>query len=266
MRTLSFFLLLLWVLPIRAQQVHSAPDMAAPLSEKWDWAESQESRSGSYWIVHSIRKEMCATCQMGTLFTGEDLEGRTIEETLTGIDTRDRSVQNAVRDALDHIDGDPKRQVMKEVALIFGFRNGTLESANLNNMSLSFDFKNRSVYWLGNSELNQSGSRVIDLYDEATTDKVRKNLIWMSGSHPSTPGALAFLESILFVSANAELRKSAAYSIGGLDDAGSVRALKKAIESDKELEVRKAAVYGLGGSDLQAARDALFAIIEKSGS
>jgi hypothetical protein len=181
-------------------------------------------------------------------------------ETAGGDEVR-RTAQKVLED-LEH----PKKEeikVQKDVAIFLNYETGrpaSLKHVDLSNLDLSFDFRGRPLYWLGEAGQEESFDLVKDLFGQATAGRAKKGLVVAAGLHGNPKLGIPFLAKVLAGGEADDLRKDAAFWIGQQHDAEGLRILVRAAESDRSREVREGAVFAVSQVDLPEAVDELIAL------
>lgn len=257
-----------------AEVVRYSGGGAAALDARVTWALAEAGKAadaGGFWAGWSIRRLMGENSMIGSFDGGRSVHRPTIEEILAGKTSlgnpadRAPDVRRTAKEVLDGLEHPAKseKKVEKNVGIFLSYQPGrppVLKRVELSNLDLSFDFKGRPLYWLGEAPDSESLGLVKKLYAEARTDEAKKGLVAAAGLHGSPALALPFLEKVLIGSDPDEVRKDAAFWISQQDAAAALRILVRAAETDKSREVREGAVFGISEVELPQAADELITL------
>jgi HEAT repeat protein len=251
-----------------------ALNLGARLS--WALTEASKLEAGSrFWVGYSIRRLMGENEMVGSFSGGLGKIEVTIEEILAGktkLGSRPGAgddVRRTAREVLDDLERPkkPEKKVLKDLGIFLSYEAGRpagLKDVDLSNLDLSFDFKERTLYWLGESGDEESLGLINDLFAKGDGRKAKEGLISAAGVHGEPRLAVPFLEKILKGDEADGLRKDAAFWIGQQDDAAGLRILVRAAETDHAKEVREGAVFAVSQVELPEAVDELISLARKA--
>jgi hypothetical protein len=220
-----------------------------------------------FWIGYSIDRLMGEHSTIGSFTDGrrdpsirDILAGKTTAAGAESIDLRGEA-----KAALDRIDrkGEPEKKVVKELGFFLEYgpeKTPALAKVRLSVLELSFDFKGRTLIWLGKAAEDRSLALVESLYGLGGSDDLRESLVAAAGCHGTPALVLPFLEKVLAGDRSDEIRKDAAFWIGQQNDPAGLRLLAKTARTDRSREVREGAVFGLSQIELPEAVDEIVAL------
>ncbi|MFQ5568106.1 MAG: HEAT repeat domain-containing protein [Rhodothermales bacterium] len=253
---LLFTVLVLCPARLQAQDVIRHPDASEVLGQKWAWAEEQAGQHDfqrGYWIGYSIERLMGEQSYIGSWSSRK--RRMTLHELLYG----EKAEFEPGRGRAYYRDGEPDRKVLKEVALLFEFRQGTSEPHNVRvtNLAGHVDLERHPLIWLGAAEDDESLDLVQQQYDRARSEDAREELVMAVAIHDETERVVAMLEDILTGNDGTDVRESAAFWLGQQDDSRALDLLIRTARDDRSEDVREQAVFGISQMDLAAATEAL---------
>lgn len=247
---------------------------AAELNARLTWGLTEASKLEAgrrFWVGYSIRRLMGENEMIGSFRDGLQKRDITIEEILAGKTRLDSmsaggdDVRRTAREVLDDLEHPKKseKKVPKDVGIFLSYESGRpagLREVELSNLDLSFDFKGRTLYWLGEAGEEESLDLIKGLFGKAGPGKAKEGLVAAAGLHGDPRLVVPFLEKVLTDGESDGLRKDAAFWIGQQNDAAGLRVLIRAAESDFSKEVRGGAVFAISQVKLPEAVDELIAL------
>jgi hypothetical protein len=247
---------------------------AGSLDARLKWALEDAAKAGAgrmVWVGYSIRLLMGEDQTVGSSGDGWQRNGLTIAEILAGKSHQDviagqgGDVRRTAREVLEKLErpAKPEKKVEKDLAIFLSYESGrtaSLRDVDLSNVDRCFDFKGRSLYWLGEADGAESFGVMKALYARAEAAKAKEGLLAAAGLHGNPRLAVPFLASVLSGGEAEELRKDAAFWIGQQNDAEGLRTLVRAAESDRSREVREGAVFSISQVKIPEAADELIAL------
>jgi len=245
-----------------AQEVARHPDSSQPLNQSWDWAMKQSSQSQfkkGYWIGYSIKRLMEENSTIGSMHIKNGWvyrgPGKSLSELIYGMELP--------LEVSTHSEEKSYRKVEKEVEIFLGFTEGRdLTKIHESTFSLSVDFKRLPLLWLGEANDEQSLVLLERLYRQASSSKIKEELISAVGLHDISAQRRTFLAKILAGDETAEVRKQAAFWLGQNDDPEALAILKQTAKSDRSNEVRKQAVFAMSQMHLKESEDTLIELAQ----
>lgn len=153
-------------------------------------------------------------------------------------------------------------------AAIFLLTDATGSSPNIKRVKTlslkeDFIFEDRQVYWLGNTDPNQSLAYLVSLARPKTDDKESRELARGSlraiGSHDS-PRVVSLLKEFATQESNVELQRSAVSNLARVRTAEGTNALISLYDDAKDDAVKDEIIAGLSRSKERKAADKLLAI------
>lgn len=244
------------------------------LSARLAWALRGQEKAEPvrrFWVGYSILRLMGENEMVGSFTDRLGKRQITVEEILAGKTRLDSGssegsdVRRTAREVLDNLEHpkEPVKKVLKTVGIFLSYETGKtvrLEDVDLSNLDLSFDFKGRAFYWLGEAQEEESLELIKGLFAKAESERAKKGLILAAGLHGTPRLVIPFLEKILKGDESDKLRKDAAFWIGQQNDAAGLRVLVRAAGSDFSKEVREGAVFAVSQVELPEAVDELIAL------
>ena len=264
---------------LQAQQVMRHPDPAAPLAQRWAWAQREVrglDASGGAWVAYGIRRRMGehATIRHGFY---DDRRGRSLYEVLYGTPPPGGSA--ATNEAPNEAPSEAMRQAAKQalarrasaevekdvVMLLRLGRSGRVEEVAFANLTEPFDLGRRPLFWLAVVGDGESVSLLREEYGRAGAEALKEDLVAAVGIHDDAAHVVPFLESVLASRAGDGLREQAAFWLGQTDDPKALRLLAAVVRGDASRRVREHAVFGISQMDLEAATDELIRLARSAG-
>lgn len=252
--------------PLRAQQITRSPDPNQTLAQRWAWAEQharkEYSRQGA-WIGYSIQQMMSSHSFIGTMSFEDDcmyLKGKSLSELINGVPAPDSLLCGKKWRKAE------AREMLKEIGFFFRFMPGRNDFAEIqmSTFSLSVDFENRPVLWLGRVAENESLSWLKQLYRGNLNAQAKAELIGVVGTHASSPERQAFLTEVLKSREDDDVRKQAAFYLGQKADRATIALLKETAQHDRAEDVRKQAVFALTQTKSEEAVAALVELVKQT--
>lgn len=158
---------------------------------------------------------------------------------------------------------------MKDVALLFFVsRNSSsthvIQKINECTMELTFNLKDKPLFWLGTYGDDESIRRLKEVFGEATTVDLKKDLVEAIGIHQHSRDAFPFLSNLLTGQESDDVRAKAAFWMGEQDNPEGLKVLIEVAEKDRSLKVREEAVFAISRLDSDEATDALISLARKA--
>jgi HEAT repeat protein/beta-lactamase regulating signal transducer with metallopeptidase domain len=240
-----------------------AADLAAPLGERWAWAE-RESRTRNwsrYWVGYAIQPpagmQRMFYSDRGTRVVGD---GVSFSGTFSGDFTTLRFPGVAIGALVGG--GDSRR-----VKALFSFtRDGggspSLARTHASSFELPVELSGAPLVWLGDADAAASLPLVERLYARTSAVKMQSDLVNILGLHDDSTRVVPMLVKILNGDAASEVRGEAAERLAWHPVATSLSALDRAARSDRVGQVRREAAETMGELAMPEAFDALVALIK----
>jgi len=253
---------------------------AVRLEARLAWAVGEAAKPGSgrrLWIGYSIRRLMGEREMIGST-TGHGGAKRelTVQEILAGkkiLESRPAGtdeIRRTAREVLDELERPKKdeKKIAKDVGIFLDYESGrpaSLKDVGLSNLDLAFDFRGRTLYWLGEAGEEESVGLIENLFGRTSEPEAKEGLVVAAGLHGNPRLVVPFLEKILTGRESDKLRKEAAFWIGQQDDPAGLRILVRAATTDRSAEVREGAVFAVSQVELPAAVDELISLARDAG-
>lgn len=229
-----------------ADSVIVAPNLAAPLAERWAWALREGARRGAeVWIGYGIVTDDARTQGMIS-----DSEPLSLSDRLT----RGPALGRILRDASGASPGD------KAIVLLVRPRSGELRRVRVWTTTLNLRLESRPLFWLGTVTDAESVPHLRALYDRAANDRLRETLVHGVAVHRTEALVLPFLQQVLGGNASTDVREQAAEGLGFHDGTDSMRLLVTLAREDRSPEVRREAAEAIGMLRRPDAADTLVAL------
>ena len=275
------FLLLFLPDSLSAQEVFFQMDKTKNLEQKWEWAVKngfELSQKKGFWVGYSIKKLMgentfygfygngsfvfTTRCWHESLIRGKSLGEIIYGKTFIPIEPSGYKIKEAAKKALTEMKRSAKsqRMIKKDLAVLFFFdrESGKIpKMIRLSNLSISSDIGDNPIFWLGKIDDNQSFDFLKKLYDRLATDKQKKRVISIIGSHSNSDQVVPFLRKIITSNEGDSVRGRAAIELGEHNIRESLKILEHTVKNDSSLYVRRRAVSGLEDLEMDAAADIL---------
>jgi len=251
-----------------SQDVIKHRDENRSLSQRYEWAVKEVRRSNvraGFWIGYSIEKLMGENSFIGSISksSGEDrspdADRISLQEMITGEKpafrppgrSDEESLRAAVEAALSVVDkkDSPRKQVLKQVAVLFGYEAGDpgldkIDHIRLSNLSLASDLKSRPLFWLGKTRQEESIEFLEEFFKRSESVKIRKRLVSAMSHHSDTERTLPIVTEIALNDPEAFVRKEAVYGVSRFSSRRDARlTLERIAFDDAEVGVQKEAVY-----------------------
>jgi hypothetical protein len=245
--------------PLPPSQVVNAPDSAAALSARLDWARQQAASKGlksGYWAGYSIRRMMGEHSTIGSWYGRPWLDHVTIESLIFPKKPGEPQpsdaevLREAARKALEAFERPERsdKKVWKDIGIFLKFEPASARrslSVEVSDLKLAFDFEGRPLYWLGPAPDGESVALLKKFYEGGANWRMKADFLSAISVHKAPLQVVPFMEGVLKSSAPADLRSEAASEIGEQDDPKAIPILKRILQSDPSAEVREGAVSGL---------------------
>jgi HEAT repeat protein/beta-lactamase regulating signal transducer with metallopeptidase domain len=234
------------------------PDPAAPLAERWSWAERQARTVGAtgYWIGYTItppagldhmvyidRKSM-------VLGDGISMSGRMFGD-FNGFRFPGQSIAALVGGG-----------AARSIKLLFEFRGtGQLGRVHASTFELPVDLGGHALLWLGAATDQQSLALVEPLYGAAPSPDMKEQVIDAIGVHGTSALVVPALERRLAANEPNNVRAQAAEWLGWHPLQPALALLARLARGDRSRDVRHEAAEAIGEMKLPAATDTLIALV-----
>ena len=228
------------------------PDESVSLVERWKWGLQQRDQHKDVWIAYSISQEMYENELIGSWYS-DKRKFQTIQEVLTGksqpVQNRPNhgNVQVFAKEQLarfDEKDSGPGKLVTKELAILFGFE-GTLDRVELTMLESQFDFRGKSLIWLGATSSEESLSFLRNMYEQEKRIKFKEDLLMCIGIHRTPAIVVPFLEKVLKSNAHDDLRAKAAFWLGQQNHPSALKVLTETLPSETSEDVLEDGLVGM---------------------
>jgi hypothetical protein len=240
------------------------------LEARWAWAVEASKKNKVFYIGYSVKRLMG---EHSYISCGNDGENKTLHEIIYGTKapgSPDMS-GNTVSDIARHVlkkrkdNEKPEKKVWKDVGLLFRFEGRASNPVNckdfhFNNMEMPVKLKNAPIYWLGETDINESVALLVDFYRRAgkgASEDFKEDMVSAVGIHGKNQKVFAFLKDILTGKETEEIRDNAAFWISQQQSVDALKVLQKTVESDRSENVREKAVFGIYLIKLEEADNAL---------
>jgi len=258
--SLSLIFFLLTAVLLNASTVIHSPKNLSSLEDRWAWAvDKAKNLKGEYWVGYSIERLMsknsfigsCGDSDYGKPTLRTILQGK-ISDQGQNDENQKTTIKEAAERALRSWEGseDSDEKVMKEVGILFFFKDESLTFENIAEMKISnlsqyVDLKDKPVIWLGECEQEESVDFLTKRYQRIHSDKIKKELIVAVALHKGIPSTITFLSGIVNNEDNNSLRKDAVFWLSqqGTDDVLPI--LVRTTKRDPASGVREQAVFAI---------------------
>lgn len=280
-RPLGFFVAVIgFLLPVSyhssdAQPVIPYSGAETSLSDRWEWAVSQDDPTGGFWIGYSIEKWMRQRSFIGSFGAWKSGAESPFYELIgapaSAAGTLPRESRTRYINGEGHFrQGKDKKNEeleLKDVAVLFYFRNGRAAPSEIeiSNISLAVDLEDRTLFWLGKTTQDESVAHLIDQYERISSTDVREDAIRAVGLHEASPGIFSFLTGIIESERNASLREEAVFWVGQQDTEEALELLRRLIREEDSGDVLEKAVFALSQLTMPEALDELITLATGKG-
>ena len=268
--TLLAIIIVTALVRLPAQEVHPYTGAEASLENRWKWALDESSRVGAgkdFWVGYSIQRLMDEDSYVlsGNVFSGSVSSRVSLYDVLKlakpeGIKTNARSESNA---------GTSIFKRMKDVAMLLLCSKGSagqtvVQKVDICTMELSTNLKKTPVFWVGQSDDEQSVRLLAELYKTASLPEARKRFVEAIGIHQQSKQVYPFLSDLLKSDDPDEVRSNAAFWLSEQHNPEGLQLLMNVAQSDRSLKVREQAVFAISQIGDNASTDALITLVRKS--
>jgi HEAT repeat protein len=236
------------------------PDQSTALAERWKWGLQQRNQFKEVWIGYSISQEMYENEIVGSWYSDKQ-KFPTILEVLTGkkqsVQQRPshKDVQIFAKEQLTRIqekDKGPGKLTTKELAILFGFK-GPLDRIEVSMLDLQFDFRGRSLIWLGAASAQESLNFLRNMYEQESKTNFKEDLLTCIGVHRSPALVVPILEKVLKSNTHEDLRAKAAFWLGQQNHPSALKVLTETLQSETSGEVIEDGLVGMSDMTLPEA-------------
>lgn len=253
---------------LRAQEIIRSPETNTTLAQRWAWAEQharkEYPRQGA-WIGYSVQQMMSSHSFIGSMQIDDDCvyhKGKSLSMLINGVPAPDSLPCGKKWRKTDG------REVLKEIGFFFRYMPGRDDFAEIemSTFSLSVDFENRAVLWLGRVSEVESIDWLKQLYRKKANTQTKEELIAVIGTHAPSAERQTFLTEILQSREEDDVRKQAAFFLGQNAERATIALLRETAERDRSEEVRKQAVFALTQTKSTEAFAALATLVKSANS
>jgi hypothetical protein len=244
------------------QTVIRSPQATGILDQQFIWAKNEanvrEYKAG-YWIGYSIQRLMEENSFTGTFNSDEKRNHPSLTEIIFGIQESNPPQYDA---------GASHRMIKKDIGILFhyaGTGSAPIDEIIVSNLSLHVDLKNDPLIWIGAAEIEQSVQHFQQVYQQASADEVKKDIIASIGMHEESAQAFKFLKDIVESDGQASLREQAVFWLGQQHNEKALSVLMRAARSDKSEDVRENAIFAVSEIDNPSSVDSLI-VLAKGGN
>ncbi len=232
------------------------PDPSRPLTQRWEWAQTQARRVDRrmYWIGYRIQRpawlehSVYIDREIGVTGRNVTLSGRMFGD-FEGLMFRG----SRLAPLLGTGDSD-------DIAMLFGFDGARLMRVHIASFHLPVDFAKRTLFWLGDARDAESVPLAEGLLAGTRDPRLREDVVGAVAIHGSSDLVVPILVGWLTGREPADFRAQAAEWLGFHPTAAAVNALSRAARGDADREVRREAAEALGDSAAPASTDSAIAI------
>jgi len=245
--------------------------MLQSLEARWKWAkqEGNNFRDGC-WIGYGIERLMSKNSWIGSHGGSEKYDRPTLNMIIEGRED-DQTLREAAQLALTNWENskDKNEKVLKEVAILFYFKDGSANFENSTNLKISnldlwVNLKNQPLIWLGKTGQNESINFLKNNYKNTKSQDVKEDLIVAVSLHKESPEVFAFLKNIVKNEKNEDLREDAVFWLGQQDNDEVLDFLVDTAHNDRSMDVREQAVFAISQVETDEAVDVLIGLAKKA--
>jgi beta-lactamase regulating signal transducer with metallopeptidase domain/HEAT repeat protein len=238
--------------------VLTAPDPAAPLADRWAWAQRQARTVGAtgYWIGYTVKPpagldRMVYIDRQSMVFgEGISMSGRLFGD-FRGLRFQGQPISALIASA-----------DTGSIKLLLEFRGtGRLARVHASSFVLPVDLGGHALLWLGAADDQSSLAILEPLYArEAPTVDLKKQVIDAIGIHGTSTLVVPALERHLAGGEPNQVRAAAAEWLGAHPVQPALLLLARLARTDRSSDVRREAAEAVGELKLPAATDTLIAL------
>lgn len=232
------------------------PDQGVPLEARWQWALGQipaHPRAERLWIGFSTQQLMHENSWVGRWPVHPDYP--TLSELVYGVRVElPRFAYSRQK---------TPRTVAKEIACLLEIdrASGRIEQAQTSDVSLTVYLGRGVLFWLGETDQEQSVSLMQSLYRSAEDDEWKARLVAHIAETQSDQ-VLAFLDGVLQKEKSPRVRQEAVHALAGYENQKALDILLRTVRQDSSEAVQREAVGIIGCLGLPAAETAMIDLAE----
>ena len=260
------FALSLAFAPVQAQTVTRYAGNDSTLDGRWAWALDQVARSDGpkeFWIGYSIKRLMDEDSH---IFSGRSSYGATDRKTnLYSLILGQPWQDDAHTMELRSHGNERLFKRTRDVAVLFFFSNVSggeshIQKVDLCSMELSVNLKNVPLFWLGVCQDDESVHLLKELFRQAATVDVKKELVEAIGLHQQSQTGYSFLTTLLTGTETDDVRAKGAFWLGEQGNPQGLKLLMNVAGRDHSVKVREEAVFAISRFDLDESTDDLISL------
>ena len=228
--------------------------LVRPLADRWDEAlEIIPASSSGGWTGYSIEIHTESESRFGNPGQGEPSLQTMIED-----------AGGTVRADTGTPDADRAGEYAYQTLAILVYRpdstSGAYDIAEVRicSVDLYTGLGGQPLVWLGEATQEESCEFLISAYNQIVSNKTKEDIILAIGLHQECPAVIPFLENIITVTADDDIREEAVFWLALQKDHDVIPFLSNVILNDTSVNVRKQAVFATGLIKNQTAREVLF--------
>jgi HEAT repeat protein len=154
---------------------------------------------------------------------------------------------------------------MKDIALLFLFSKNpsggpVVQKICLCSMELGINLKNKPLLWLGSSGDEESVTRLKEVFPEANTSNLKRDLVEAIALHQRSKDVSPFLSGLLTGKESDDVRAKAAFWLGEQSNPEGMKLLMDAAEKDQSLKVREETVFAISRIESNESLDNLISL------
>jgi HEAT repeat protein len=253
---------------LSAQTVIKITDSDLNLISRWDKAVQTGETNQSFWIGYSIKRLMGENSYIGSFSDDDDrpsladvISGKVSELKNMNSDSRHK---NFVWNEEKSIE-----KILKDVAIIFEVTkennsNFRIRKIEMTNLELPFEFYEMKLYWLGNTDHDESIAFLKNQFQQSNDSEIREDLVTAIGIHDNNMTGYNFLKDVIDGSDIDDVREQAVFWIARHENKEVLPLLRKLAVNDRSEDVREKAVFGLYISDTDEAVDVLIELAKNA--
>jgi ABC-type transporter Mla MlaB component len=260
------FILFLFVIhsSVGASELIRYSGGATSLSERIRWGFQSASDKKQFWIGYSVSRFMYPD---EIFMSGVSINGNfrhkkpSLQEWLNGVKVvATKDAKQAAESELKKLEKQDRVKVWKEMGIFQRFQAGSKfpDRAQVIDLTVGSSF-DAPLFWLGNAAHEESFLHLSGIYQQASSQEVKEEMMAAMGVHPP-PMAFPFFKKILTSKEPEEAQAAAAIFVGELDTAEALQLLQQVTETNPSEEVRESAVVGISEIRSEAALGVLIDI------
>jgi hypothetical protein len=251
---------------LRAQSVFQYSGNDSTLDARWKWATGQASHAGGaeeFWIGYSITRLMDENSQIlsGNISSGTLERRNSLYFLISGV--KFLQANDARISRFDHEPRIFKR--IKDIALMFLLSKSPsddplVQKICMCSMELGVNLKNRPLFWLGSSGDEESVTRLKEVFLEAYSASLKRDLVETIALHQRSTNVFSFLSGLLAGKESEDVRAKAAFWLGEQNNPEGMKLLMDIAEKDRSLKVREEAVFAISRIESNESTDNLISL------